>query len=476
MPRSFRGVHAIKFSATIAATLAGAAVVAAPAYAVEPTTPIEVYGNEQASTGLQSPVMADGRFYAIGNGSLVRYDWTDGKWDVVPSGRSDLREIATDGTNLVAVTTGDELLYRTGNAWQLAGASINGRSVGVASGQGFVALTGVPVTHPYVSTDGGKTYGEATGITDKAPSGSTTLQNVAPDYGCGIQWVYVPVNNSGNAWAVVFSQGFTYSFQHNLSASTKENHDFNVANLGNEAWVLAKNGDFARYYINGCNAGYWNVEKANNQFLIAVPGLGGVYEISDDNLHQRIGRDRTDALAKFPAPTGMVDYGSVMLVTSGTGRSWFVVGDTFEPEIPGWLPIPGDDQPPLIPPPDVPAVIDEGGSVIMPDLGVTPKNEDGQPVMAGASPWKPNATGWCEWRGNKVACVSGMDPLPEATGLYTLKANLSGTSVSRKGACRWTTTKPQCRVWLTESGKWRLTWSGENAGKVVSGARTVVVK
>jgi len=138
--------------------------------------------------------------------------------------------------------------------------------------------------------------------------------------------------------------------------------------------------------------------------------------------------------------------------------------------------------PPLVPPPDVPAVIDEDNSVIMPDLGVTPKNEDGQPVMipatasAPAAPWKPNATGWCEWRGNKVACVSEMDPLPEATGNYTLKANLSGTSISRKGACRWTTTKPQCRVWLTQPGKWRLTWNGSNAGKMVSGARTVVVK
>jgi len=138
--------------------------------------------------------------------------------------------------------------------------------------------------------------------------------------------------------------------------------------------------------------------------------------------------------------------------------------------------------PPLVPPPDVPAVIDEDNSVIMPDLGVTPKNEDGQPVMipatasAPAAPWKPNATGWCEWRGNKVACVSEMDPLPEATGNYTLKANLSGTSISRKGACQWTTTKPQCRVWLTQPGKWRLTWSGENAGKMVSGQRTVIVK
>ena len=462
----------MKFGKIAVAAVAGLTLGAAPAYAVEPTTPIDVFENEAFASGLSSPVQVGGRFYAVSDGNLVRYDWTNGKWDVVPSVRSDLREIATDGTNLVAVTTGDELLYRSGDVWLSAGTSVNGRSVGVTSGQGFVALTGVPVTHPYVSTDGGKTYGEATGITDKAPSGSTALQKVAPDYGCGIQWVYGSVTDSG-AWGVVFSQGFTYSFQHNFAAGLKD-YDFNVANLGNEAWVLAKNGAFARYYISGCNSGYWSVDKANNQFLIAVPGLGGVYEISDDNLHQRIGKDRTDALANFPAPTGMVDEGNVMMVTSGTGRNWFVAGRLAGNDTP--------DLPPFVPPPDVPAVIDENGSVIMPDLGVTPKNEDGQPVMipatasAPAAPWKPNATGWCEWRGNKVACLSEMDPLPEATGLYTLKANLSGTRISRKGACQWTDTKPQCRVWLTQPGKWRLTWTGENAGKVVSGQRTVIVK
>ena len=83
-----------------------------------------------------------------------------------------------------------------------------------------------------------------------------------------------------------------------------------------------------------------------------------------------------------------------------------------------------------------------------------------------------NARGACEWRGNKVACVSETSKAAGFTGLYTLKANLSGTKKMMKGACQWTDIDPQCRVWLTEKGKWRLTWGAGDK----SVARTVVVK
>lgn len=83
-----------------------------------------------------------------------------------------------------------------------------------------------------------------------------------------------------------------------------------------------------------------------------------------------------------------------------------------------------------------------------------------------------SARGACEWRGKKVACVTETSPVAGFTGTYTLKANLSGTKKKMKGACQWTDTNPQCRVWLTEKGSWRLTWgAGEK-----SFARTVVVK
>lgn len=83
-----------------------------------------------------------------------------------------------------------------------------------------------------------------------------------------------------------------------------------------------------------------------------------------------------------------------------------------------------------------------------------------------------SARGACEWRGKKVACVTETSPVAGFTGIYTLRANLSGTKKKMKGACQWTDTNPQCRVWLTEKGSWRLTWgAGEK-----SFARTVVVK
>ena len=474
----------MKFGKIAVAAVAGLTLGAAPAYAANPapTVDVEAYENEVASSGLSSPVQVGGRFYAISNGKLTRYDWTTGEWAVVTSSpRNDLRDIATDGTTLVALTTGDETLYLSGGAW-LAANSRNfdmNASKGVASGQGFVALTGYK-GYPLVSIDGGQNYrGVDTLGGNVNTDWQSPVQAVAPDYGCGIQWVYGPHTYYGQ-WDLVTSRGWTKDKQATLT--TDRDGDFNVANLGNETWTLAKNGSFARYW-DDCNPdGARGATPANNQFLLAAPGLGGVYEISDDNLYQRVGTERTAALASVPDPTGMVDEGNVVLLTSGTGRSWFLAGKL--PDV-GWTPTTDKDAgvgnaipdlPPLVPPPDVPAVIDEGNSVIMPDLGVTPKNENGQPVMVASAPWKPNATGWCEWRGNKVACVSEMDALPEADDLYTLRANLSGTSKVRQGACRWTTTKPQCRVWLTQPGKWRLTWSGSNAGKMVSGARTVIVK
>lgn len=472
----------------IAAVLAGAAVfAAAPAYAAnpKPTVDVEAYENERFSLGnLESPIQVDGRFYAVAEGNLAAYDWTTGKWEVVTSplqGR-DLRQIATDGTTLVALTTGKELLYLSDGAWSPTNTqNFTPAAVeALASGQGFVAIIGAAFAGaPLVSTDGGRTYNSRPNL--NTTDGQSPLMGVAPDYGCGIQWVFGPHRYTGQ-WDLVASRGFTKISQY--TPTMNRDGGFHVANLGYETWVVAKDGSFARYW-DACNPDGVRPATATDRsyYLLAVPGLGGVYEISGrDDLYQRIGTERTDALADLINVSGMVDYKNTLMVTSDDGYNWIVAGDL--PPM-GWEPttdkeagvgneIP--DVPPLVPPPDVPAVIDGDHSVIMPDLGVTPKNEDGQPVMAGAAPWKPNANGWCEWRGSKVACVSEMDPLPEADDLYTLKANLSGSSKSQQGACRWTTTKPQCRVWLTQPGKWRLTWSGSNNGKMVSGARTVIVK
>ena len=230
--------------------------------------------------------------------------------------------------------------------------------------------------------------------------------------------------------------------------------------------------------------------------LFAAPEVSGegVFEISNSRLYERKGLGAPVEIGYANGIKHAAVYGNLIMMLGYNG-AWAVAynegkmpeaGFDFDPdkeagtgqELPD-LPI---QHPPLIPPPDFPAVIDEDHSVIMPELGVFPKDEDGKPVMVPAtatSPatrWNPDATAYCEWRKKKVACVSEMNPLPKATGNYTLKANLSGSSVSRKGACRWTDTKPQCRVWLTEKGTWRLTWSGENDSRSVSGGRTVVVK
>ena len=96
--------------------------------------------------------------------------------------------------------------------------------------------------------------------------------------------------------------------------------------------------------------------------------------------------------------------------------------------------------------------------------------------LAPATPgWDPNARGACERSetNKKLAkCVSGMTKLPDFTGIYALKANLSGTTHKMKGACRWDGDDSECRVYLNRKGNWRLTWT---AGDKTT-ARTVKVK
>ena len=95
--------------------------------------------------------------------------------------------------------------------------------------------------------------------------------------------------------------------------------------------------------------------------------------------------------------------------------------------------------------------------------------------LAPATPgWDPNARGACkrsETNKKLAKCVSGMTKLPDFTGIYALKANLSGTTHKMKGACRWDGGDSECRVYLNRRGKWRLTWTAEEK----TTARTVVV-
>jgi len=549
MPRSFRGEHTIKFSATIAATLAGAAVFAAsPAYAAEVDPPLQIFTGTQSNgqfpdlngADFDGLVQQGGQFFAIARGQgtnsgstakctkdgnnwtgrdscITRYDWTTGEWVVdgltQPKWGSysdwrdqprDLGSIATDGTNLVLTMTpvnGDEfqrdfVFYSPDNGATWTPGQDLPFGTKLFSGDGFIAAGNFasPSGYPTVSVDGGKTWVTTDTITSNAVKGpaEAKLTGVGTPGDCGTQWAWSPDPVNNISTLTTSNDEFTHrGGPYSMNSTT-----FSVANLGTDTYVIGDNGAWA-YFWDGCNPdGRRPISGGgSNQTLLAAPDFPGVYNVENGFFYQRIGAERSPSIKYFGQVKGLATYGSTMMYLN-SGRQHYFISANLPPM--GWDPTTDKDAgvgnpilnpdkdagvgndfpdlPPLVPPPDVPAVIDGDNSVVMPDLGVTPKNEDGQPVMAGASPWKPNATGWCEWRGSKVACVSEMDPLPEADNLYTLKANLSGTSVSRKGACRWTTTKPQCRVWLTQPGKWRLTWSGSNAGKTVSGQRTVIVK
>jgi len=127
--------------------------------------------------------------------------------------------------------------------------------------------------------------------------------------------------------------------------------------------------------------------------------------------------------------------------------------------------------------PETPAggILDEN-TVIQPEGGNPPIVVGKKPVAAavdgGATLNKVVPIVYVEKRGKKWAVLSQFGR--NRDGVFSVKANLSGTSISRRGACSWDSPDMvQCRAWLTQKGKWRLTWKVDN-DKVY--ARTVVVK
>jgi hypothetical protein len=79
---------------------------------------------------------------------------------------------------------------------------------------------------------------------------------------------------------------------------------------------------------------------------------------------------------------------------------------------------------------------------------------------------------YVEKRGGKWAVLSQFGR--NRDGLFSVRANLSGTSKKMRGACNWDSPEMvQCRTWITQKGKWRLTWSADNEQVY---ARTVIVK
>ena len=130
---------------------------------------------------------------------------------------------------------------------------------------------------------------------------------------------------------------------------------------------------------------------------------------------------------------------------------------------------------PEVPQTSIDGILDED-TVIQP--------EDGNPpIVVGKKPVAAAIDGnaaindvlpivYVEKRGNKWAVLSQFGR--NRDGLFSVRANLSGTSKKMRGACDWDAPDMvQCRNWLTEKGKWRVTWSVD--GEQVY-ARTVIVK
>ncbi len=144
------------------------------------------------------------------------------------------------------------------------------------------------------------------------------------------------------------------------------------------------------------------------------------------------------------------------------------------------LPETGQGLPEVPVTPEVPQTpidgILEDNTELQPEAGNPPIVVYGQPVAAAI-----DGSGaindvlpiiYTEKRGSKWAVLSQFGR--NRDGLFSVRANLSGTSKKMRGACNWDASDMvQCRTWLTQRGKWRLTWSvdGENVY-----ARTVIVR
>ena len=131
-------------------------------------------------------------------------------------------------------------------------------------------------------------------------------------------------------------------------------------------------------------------------------------------------------------------------------------------------------DPPEVPQTPIGGILDDD-TVIQPEGGNPPIVVGEKPVAAaidgGGAINNVLPIVYVEKRGNKWAVLSQFGR--NRDGLFSVRANLSGTSKKMRGACNWDAPEMvQCRTWLTQKGKWRLTWSAENEQVY---ARTVIV-
>ena len=130
------------------------------------------------------------------------------------------------------------------------------------------------------------------------------------------------------------------------------------------------------------------------------------------------------------------------------------------------LPGVGQELPvvPEVPQTPIDGILDDD-TVIQPEGGNPPIVVGKKPVAAaidgGGAINNVLPIVYVEKRGNKWAVLSQFGR--NRDGVFSVRANLSGTSKKMRGACNWDAPEMvQCRAWLTQRGKWRLTWSAEN--------------
>ena len=156
------------------------------------------------------------------------------------------------------------------------------------------------------------------------------------------------------------------------------------------------------------------------------------------------------------------DESESYLAQIGDGMEWVtILRIRFQDEVP--------EPEPEIPSP-LPEIIEnaeEGDLEVITELSAPLPVAKKGAAVAFAGPTCPDRsevrpTILAERRGNKVAALSEFPRCNPYTS-FQVKANLSGTKKSMKGACIWDVPgQMQCRTWLTEKGKWRITWSAEN--------------
>jgi len=393
----------------------------------------------------------DGNFVAVGDGRIFYSE--DGKeWftaNNVPSGKAwNLVTYNEEKDTWVVIgNSGDGLTYSTdgGKTWsakQLIGVGNTWKDIG-NNGEAYVLAASYNPA-PYTSQFVYLTHDEML----KGGNATITMSSDFPEGQANhlskTDWGFINWNVATKKWVVV-------SGRYNNTAGIAESED-------GINWTT---------YTNPFDPSYKRGVSVGDEILhVGKTGAAGAKPMTINP--NDVGNPTLASLPSNAAGMNWYDvaYGNGMYVAVAYDGS--SVGRTMHRGEVAQLPeVPEDVLP------ENPAIIEDTTKpIVLPNdkpvyFSITP--------FAPATPtWDPNARGACErskTNKNLVKCVSGMTKLPGFTGVYTLKANLSGTAHKMKGACRWDGDESECRVYLNKKGKWRLTW---DAGDRTT-ARTVTV-